>query len=283
MILSVVTVAAEVAPQPKIQVTLLNQDPDPVKQDEVVEVRFKIENIGKETTENVLVKVVPDFPFSIYSGKSTVDIGKLKAGQSGADAVIVDYKLKVDKDAVEGDNEIKLELKVDGLWQAYDEDDFFIDVEDYNFPEIKVYVKDSTINFAGQKGEVVVEIANTNLEDIKFLQMSLLESEDFELLSSSNYVYIGDVDSDDTESEEFEIYVNPSVSGDLVLPILLEYQDSNEKLYEEEYMLKLRLFDSSEAKKVGLAGGSNMGLTIGIIVLLAIGGYFFWWRKRKKK
>ncbi len=283
VIVSSAFVTAEVTPQPNIQVTLLNQDPDPVKQGDVVEVRFKIENTGIATADSVQVQIDPDYPFSLYSGKSIRDIGKLRAGQTGADAAIVDYKLKVDKEAVEGDNEIELKVKMgDAAWQAYDEDDFLIDVEEYEFPEIKVYVKDSTINRAGQIGEVVIEIANTNQEDVKFLQINLLQSEDYELISASDYVYIGDVDSDDTETEEFEIYVNPGVKEDLILPVQLEYQDTNEKAYKEEYMLKLRLFGPEDAKKLGLAKGSNF-VAIGIVVLaLIIAGYFYWKRKKKR-
>jgi len=283
MLLSSAFVVA-IAPQPKIQVTLLNQDPDPVKQGDVVEVRFKIENTGIETIDNVQVKISPDYPFSLYNGKTTYDLGKLRAGQSGADAVIVDYKLLVDEDSAEGDNEIELEVKIGaGFWKTYTDDDFLIDVEDYDFPEIKVYVKDTDVKIAGQKGNVVVEIANTNLEDVKFLQMTLLKSADYELLSSSNYVYIGDVDSDDTESEEFEIYIEPGVKEFLMLPIKLEYQDSNEKDYSGDYMLKLRLFDSEETKKFGLSTDNRTALySVAIIVLLII-GYFIWRRKFRKR
>lgn len=284
MLVSSAFVIAEVAPLEKVQVTLLNQDPDPVKQGEVVEVRFKIENVGSATMENIHVRIVPDYPFSLYNGKTTYDIGKLRAGQSGADAVIVDYKLLVDEDAVEGDNEIELEVKLSSnLWITYTNDNFLIDVEDYDFPEIEVYIKDTDVKTAGQKGKVVIEVANTNLEDIKFLQMTLMKSADYELLSSSNYVYIGDVDSDDTESEEFEIYVEAGVKENLMIPVKIEYQDSNEKDYSEDYMLKLRLFDAKEAKKFGLSKDNKTTLISITIILLLIIGYFIWRKKSKRR
>jgi len=269
--------------KPEVQVTLLNQDPDPIKQGEVVEVRFKIENVGEATSSDVQVQIIPNYPFSLYSGIATKNIGKLRASQTGADAVIVDYKLRVDEDAAEGDNEIELKIKVDSdTWHIYTKDDFLIDVEDYNFPELKIYVRDSDLVSAGQKGSVTIEIANTDLEDVKFLQFMLMENEGYQILSTSNYIYMGDIDSDDTESEEFEIFVSGSAGDSILLPIKLEYQDTNEKVYEKEHMLKLRLYSNDEAKKLGLkSDGRGTIISIVIVVVLIFG--YFWWKKKKRR
>ena len=62
------------------QVTLLSQDPDPVEPGQVVEVRFKIENDGPATSEDVIVKVLPKSPFIIYGDVAEKNIGKLRAG-----------------------------------------------------------------------------------------------------------------------------------------------------------------------------------------------------------
>ena len=135
---------------------------------------------------------------------------------------------------------------------------------------------------AGQKGRVIIEMANTDIEDIKFLQLKLLPNEGYQLLSSSDYVYIGDIDSDDTESEEFEIYVENYVNGEVLLPVQIEYQDTNELRYQKEFMLKLRVFDSQEAKKFGLRKTNYLGYIIGAVVILIL-GYIYWRRTRKKR
>lgn len=280
LVLSSIIVAAEVAPTSKIKVTLLNQDPDPVKQGDVVEARFKIENEGTETDNNVEVKIIPSYPFSLYTGVTTYNIGKLRAGQTGADSAIIDYKLLVDEDAVEGDNELEIEVRVDGgAWQAYDENEFFIDVEDYDFPDVRLYIKESDIQSSGQKGSIVLEIANTDVEDIKFLELTLMDNEKYEILSTSNYVYIGDVDSDDTETEEFEIFVE-SGAREVILPVKLSYQDTNEKKYDKDFAVKLKLFNQKELKKLGLKQQNKAWIAI-VVVALAIGGYFYWKRKRR--
>ena len=63
---------------PDIQVTLLNQDPDPVQPGDVVEVRFQVQNKLSETTDDVYIEILPEFPFSMYSGESVRNFAHLK-------------------------------------------------------------------------------------------------------------------------------------------------------------------------------------------------------------
>lgn len=65
------------------QATLLSQDPDPVEPGQVVKVKFKIENEGAETKEEVIVKILPKFPFTVYNDVTEKNIGKLRGGKLG--------------------------------------------------------------------------------------------------------------------------------------------------------------------------------------------------------
>jgi hypothetical protein len=267
---------------PQVTATLLNQDPDPVQQGDVVEARFKIENLGGATSESVVVEILPKYPFTLYSGEAKKDIGKLRAGQTGADAVIVDYKLKVDELAAEGDNEIELRLLTGYQTSiSYVNNEFLIDVNDYDVPNLKVFVKENTILSGNSRGEITIEIANVDVADVKFLELTLLPNEEYMLLSSSNYVYLGDVDSDDTESEDFEIYVKDIKENKLTIPVNLKYQDSNENKYEQNVNLNINIYSSGELYKYGLKQRSII-LPIVVIIIGAGIGYFYW-RKRRKR
>ena len=261
---------------PDIKISLISQDPDPVKQGEVVEARFKIENNGTQTNKDVLIKIIPDYPFSLYATSSVKNIGKLRSLQNGADSVIVDFKLKVDENAVEGENKIKLNLLYDdesviGL----NEDDFYIDVEKYDLPEMKVYIRESTILKSGETGKVVIEIANADIGDARFVQLTLNSSDQYQILSKSNYVYLGDIDSDDTESEEFEIFIYPNLEDEIFLPVFIQYQDVNEQRYQEHFILKLETYDSSELKIFGFEK-RNYIIPIVLILILLVGIYIYW-------
>ena len=278
--LSLLLIGIVSAAAPHIVATLLNQDPDPVEQGDVVELRFKIENDGEETSESVEAEILPKYPFSLYSGEAIKKIGKLRAGQTGADAVIVDYKLRVDEKAVEGDNEIEFIVRAGTLEFSYTDNEFMVDINDYTTPDIRAYIKENTVLEKNSRGTITLEIANVDITDVKFLQLILLPSEDYQLLSSSNYVYIGDIDSDDTDSEDFEIFVKSPKDGGVSFPIRLEYQDSNENSYEKELHLKFNVYSSSELSKYGLKEANYWSIII-FLVILAIIIYFY--RKKRRK
>lgn len=394
------SVLAAYQSSPDIEVTLLTQEPDPVKPGEIVEVRFKIENSGTETSEAVMVEFLPGFPFSLYSGEAVRNIGKMRASQTGADASIVAYKLKVDEGAVEGDNEIELRVKIaDGVWQSYTDDDFTIRVESpdsilsiggvytkpdsivpghdsemyiklkneadnvlrniklkldfsdddlpiapvdnsdemsvyqigseeekwvvfglaakpdaeaglYKIPveltyydvagnsysqestigvrigdepELILYVSERDFYTEGAKGTVTITLANPGLANIKLLTMTLMPSENYEVIST-NSVYLGDVDSDDIESQDFEIYVKKG-KDTIDLPVKLEYRDANNKKITETYQVPLKLYSGWEVRKFGLKQSSAWVWLIVLVILGGVGYFLYrrYWRKKKKK
>jgi hypothetical protein len=396
VILSTVVLSANTA-YSEISATLLSQTPDPVEPGQVVKVKFKIENDGVQTTKDVIVKLLPKSPFTIYNDVNEKNIGKLKASSTGADAVVVEFRIKVDEQAVEEETELELMVQVGEGAISYTDEDFMIDIQthdavlditsityepeqiapgenaeiyvqvknladsllkDVRFkldlsdpmlplapyqssserrisqlksnyqsslsfniiadpeatpglfkvplnityndekgnsysvddvlaitvgekPKIKAYVKKSTVHKTKEEGKITLEIANSGSSDIKYLEMYVLDSEDYELISTTDYYYLGDVDSDDTESEEIDVYINKKVKI-LHLPLMLKYYDANNKPYQQQFDLEMPLYSSSELKRFGLVESGN-GWTYIIIILLGIGGYVYYRRYKKKK
>ena len=120
---------------------------------------------------------------------------------------------------------------------------------------------------------------HTGNNDVKALELKLLSSEDYKLLSTSNYVYIGDLDRDDTESEDFDVYVNEGQT-EVSIPIQLSYE-VNKHDYKEESTLVLNLLTVEEAKKVGLIK-SNSTFSIILVVIILIVAYLIYRRLRKR-
>ena len=56
IVLSFLSVQAAYYTSPQIQATLLSQDPDPVEPGQVVKVKFKIENLGKDYVRTAFAK-----------------------------------------------------------------------------------------------------------------------------------------------------------------------------------------------------------------------------------
>jgi hypothetical protein len=94
-----------------LKVTLVNQTPLTADPGGYVELTFKIENKGTDKAENVTLELMPQYPFSLDPGISAVnELDTLKGAQNDGSIYFVTYKLRVDKDAINGDSEIKLKF-----------------------------------------------------------------------------------------------------------------------------------------------------------------------------
>lgn len=268
---------------PSIRVSLLNQDPDPVQQGSITELRFRVENLGGQTLNDVQIEILPQYPFTLYSGNAMQNIGKLRTSETGADAAIVSYKIKADENAVKGDNEFELRVRDGtGMWKYYTDNNFMLRVSVLNASDIKVYLKESTIQKANTGGEVTFALANADIGSASFVQLTLLPSEEYEILSPSSYFYIGDMSADDTESQEIEIFVKETEKEKIILPVMLEYKDPDNVKYKKYVDVELRLYNPSEMKKFGFTETKSMA-SIFVVLLIIFGILFFWYRRRKRK
>src|SRR3989338_7187239 len=53
----------------QIEVTLINQEPDPAEPGKYVDIRFKLDNNGSDEARNVDIEILPQYPFSLDPGK----------------------------------------------------------------------------------------------------------------------------------------------------------------------------------------------------------------------
>jgi hypothetical protein len=376
-----------------LKASLVNQDPDPVEPGNYVDVRFKLDNEGTEEARDVEVEILPEYPFSLYSGNSLRKIGTLESRQKGDTGVVIKYRLRVDEKAIEGENEIRMRYKVENNgW--IEPDEFLIDIQtqdailavesiistssiipgessllkiriknmadsllnnikvnldlgsvpliplgstnektlyqldakesydvEFNLiaepdaeskiykvplqleyfdelgtkyiknqtigitigakPDISITLDDSEIFQSGKAGEIVIKVVNKGVTDIKFMNLELMSSDDYRTLSNSE-AYLGNIDSDDFETADFEVFVEKTKDKSIKIPIEIEYMDANNNDYNNKLSLDLNLYSGSEAKKLGLENGNKFGGVIIVIIIVAAGLYLYR-RKRKKK
>jgi len=394
IILSTTLVAAVTIPEaPNIDVTLVNQIPDPVEPGNYVDVRFRIENSGIDSIDNLKFEFVESSTFTVYDSTAIKDLGSIDSYQTGDDAYIIKYRIKVADDAISGDNSINVRYTLDN-WNNYIEiDDFEISVNEFEpivelvsavtIPEvaipgenvqlklkvkslthaeirdvklsldledtttttyyfapigsaneqiieiikpnqekevtftlaaspdtpidvekipltmtylddegnsytksyligIKTYEKpsyilaleDKTIYKKLQKGKVTFSIANTGKASLNYLGMELIEQPLYYRIISSNKNYIGNLDSDDFDTAEFEIYTENSEANELPLKVKLTYKDDYGKLFEEEHSVKVTLYDKRDAMKYGLEMKQGAGSIFNYMLLLLV--TIFW-------
>src|SRR3989339_1179438 len=113
LILMAVIAIAENPSGVDLKVTLLSHDPDPVEPGNYADLSFKIENWGTRAAEQTIVELLPQYPFSLDPGTNPQKaIGNIPGLQFSQNAVIVKYRVKVDENAVDGKNLIKIRYKI---------------------------------------------------------------------------------------------------------------------------------------------------------------------------
>ncbi len=257
----------------RIRLDLIKQDPDPARAGDVVEVKFKLDNTQDVTKNNVMVEILPSYPFTLYSENTTKSFGRIDSRE----VIYFDFKLKVDSGATDGNNEVILKLyEGNTVWLL--KDTFYIDIENKRL-ELKPYIVASDLITSGKSGSFTIEIANVGRQNIDALELELLDSPDYKLLSTSNYVYIGDLSADDTESEDFNVYIKEGINN-VNIPLKLKYE-VNDNIYENQFDLILNLLTKEEAIKIGLIKQSNTTYII-IFVIVVVAAFFLYKKLRKK-
>lgn len=152
-----------------ISISLINQIPDPARAGEIVELRFRVENSGGKEANNLEIGLMLEYPFTEIPGEEYIKTIKTLSGyQTGEDAVILKYKVRVDKDAVKGINEIKIKEGKTGS-TTYATRTFDIEVSGREFAQI-IYVDKAKLD-PGKETELkftITNIGNSPLQNIIF-------------------------------------------------------------------------------------------------------------------
>ena len=137
-----------------VDITLINQDPATAQPGEYVDLKFKISNQGQSPAEDTSVELVESFPFSLDPDVSgNRELGDMRGAAIGDDSYIVEYRVRVDENAVESENEISLKYTTG-------DDDFSV-TRDFD-----ISVDDVGTDFELSAGKVSASSIPVNLDNI---------------------------------------------------------------------------------------------------------------------
>lgn len=140
-------------------------------------------------------------------------------------------------------------------------------------PELKIYLEETTITEVNTQGEITLNFVNKGINDLKFLDIEVLEKEEYELLSNSQS-YIGDLDSDDYRSETFTI--RPT-QKDTELDVNVSFKDENNKAYTYTTSVALHFNKTNKAKN------DSLSLSTILLIIVVIGIILYAIRRRMKR
>ena len=117
------------------------------------------------------------------------------------------------------------------------------------------------------KSVITIKFVNRGLTGIRFLNIKLIESTQYNILSADNY-YVGDIEVDDYQSIDFDMF--PLTSGNINLPLMISYKDANNKDYISTLNLNAKVYNQNEAKQMGLVQSGNYSYIIFVIISIVI-------------
>ena len=199
-----------------VKTTFASQNPSLADPGGYVDLLFKVENRGTKDAENVTLELIPEYPFSLDPGvNATQELYTIKGLQIGDNAFLVKYKLKVDKDAVNGDNEIKLK---------YSENDGSV----YYIQTFNITVSNPRTDFGiVAQDSSTLAIANIGASVASSVIVRIPDQQNFRV-NGSSAVILGNLNAGDYTLATFQISSirspNASISGNS-LTVEISYTD----------------------------------------------------------
>ncbi|MFH2027679.1 MAG: COG1361 S-layer family protein [Nanoarchaeota archaeon] len=209
-----------------LSLSLINQDPDPAVAGDVIEVRIGIENKGGEAAENQVFEVIPEYPFSKLGSESLVkNVGTIAAYQYDTDMKIIKFKLRVDREATEGEYELDIKRYTQGYESVSVEKSFSIDIESKESAEI-IYI-DQIELIPGKITPLKFTINNVGSAPLRDLTFQWENAEDIILpVGSDNTKYVKYIDVGDSADLKFNVIASANADPDLYkLDLMLTYDD----------------------------------------------------------
>lgn len=253
----------------------------------VIDVTVHLANEADSIIDDIKVALdLDETPFSVVDSTALKSIRRLVRDQEEA----VQYKLAVDAEAESKVHQIPLTISYsDKSNQRKELDTSFGIIVDAR-PEYLVNVEDSQVATPQSSGEVILSVSNIAPAQMYYVTMELLASEQYKVLSNEQ-TYLGNLEPDDFETGEYNIFVT-SVEDDIVtLKTKITYRDEYNTFFEDEIDVPMKVFSSGAAARYGLVnaqGGGFVSLLFSLAIAVPI--LFFWvfmlldcWSKKKPK
>lgn len=255
----------------QITINSFSSSPDKVQPGEDIDLQLNLENVGDDNINNIVVSIdLSNAPFAPIESSTEKVIDKIKDG----DEESVSFQLVALSSAEVQTYKIPVTITYENITKTS-----LISLEVVTNASLDVILESSDLIVENEQGTVAIKIVNEGLTQIKFLKVTLLESPEYEILSSSS-LYIGEVDIGDFETEEFTII---PADEDPELKLKLEYRDANNEEFVEEKEIKVKVYSTKQATELGLMQQSNLITWILLFIVITLAVWVWIKRKKKKK
>lgn len=258
------------AAQCDLTVTKLNQDPYPAVPGDYVDVVFQVAGVENPKCGTIEFQLLEKYPISFdpkETQKVTIQAGTFVKDHSSI--LMVPYEVRVDEEALDGDNPIEVSFSYDGEeGRATLSETFNLNIKDVR-ADFEIFVKD----YEPSTNTMTIEILNIADTDVEAVSL-IIPQQDTITIKGPRKSIVGDIDSNEYTNTDYE----STISGDQ-FEVKVSYTDeAGIRRETTEYVeFEKELFQDRATDQEGTSTWTY------IILVLIVGGIGYWIYKRRKK
>ncbi len=263
-----------------ISISSVRTRPDPVEPGEKTELTIAVANPSTSSNlrdVNVALQLadlqggaMQELPFSPIDSTNRKSINRIQPQQT------TEFRFNL---ITNPDAEAKI-YKVPTTFSYFDdtgnryEETSIITIKVNSEPDLYGIIESTTLNKNKKSGEINFDIINQGTADIKLLTAKLKNGENYEVTSSSQKEYLGNIETDDFKSARYNVKINENVEQ-VTYELKLTYRDALNNQFEETLLIEQKLRDAE-------SNGNGTGTIIVILVIIGIIAYI-WNKKRQRR
>ncbi|MDD3178169.1 MAG: hypothetical protein PHR26_01490 [Candidatus ainarchaeum sp.] len=228
---------------PRLDITLLNQDPDPANPGEYLELRFKVVKFGNDPIDSLDFNLDLEHPFYFDLSDTSEKSLQNWNGQSGDYWYYsLYYKILIDSNALEGNYKIDLKYNINGqdIWGVKTFDIRIGNKENAKFTFGNLITSPVKLLNDLEEAEINIELLNIGEGDAENVSVEINFPEGITpTYSYSDRVSLGNILSSSSKITTFYIDISKNIkSGIYNAEVIVRYQDKEDSLkeYKEEKM-----------------------------------------------
>lgn len=211
-----------------LAISLANYDPNPAIAGDTVDIRIGIQNIGGMDINDLMMEIVPSYPFELVSGENAIqDVGIVQGYQvdSYTNIKIAKYTMKINKETPAGSYELKVKYYQKGSTDVIQKS-LYLDVKSRENAEV-IHIDRSTL-VPGKQTSLKFTINNVGSSPLRDLTFNWENTDNIILpVGSDNTKYIKYIDIDNNAELEYQVIADTNAQPGLYkLNLYLTYEDS---------------------------------------------------------
>jgi hypothetical protein len=179
-----------------LNISMINQDPYPAIPGDYVKVVFQVGGVQNPNCKGVEFELIPSYPFSLDNNNGLITLEGSTWTPDYNTNWMIPYTIRVDKDAIDGDSEIKVRYST-GSSELDIQKTFYITIEDARTNFDAVIQESST-------SDVSIAIANSGKYTANSVVVRIPEQDTFKVTGTDGQM-VGNLDSGDYTIVSFSV------------------------------------------------------------------------------